>query len=81
MTKLQFIQAEDVQAQLCEHFTVKLPKAHGNRVLIIGAKVGNMIKLLQPYCSHIDAIGEKAHIPIFEALYVKHQSVEFTFNR
>lgn len=40
-----------------------------------------MIRLLEPYCSHIDAIAEEQYIPILEALFVKGQSVEYTFNR
>lgn len=48
---------EDVRAELAQHFTSKLPKSHGNRLLIIGAKVGVMGRLLEPYCSHIDMIA------------------------
>lgn len=72
---------EDVKAELAHHFTHKLPKPTGNRLLIIGAKIGTMIRLMEPYCDHIDAIAEEEYIPILEALYVKNQSVEYTFNR
>jgi hypothetical protein len=48
---------QDIKAELAHHFTHKLPKPKGNRMLIIGARIGAMIKLMAPYCSHIDAIA------------------------
>ena len=72
---------EDVKAELTHHFTHKLPKPSGNRLLIIGPKVGTMIRLMEPYCDHIDAVSEEEYIPILDALFVNNQSVEYTFNR
>jgi hypothetical protein len=40
------------------HLTSKLPKAHGNKLLLIGPKVGIVAKLLEPLCSQIDIIAE-----------------------
>ena len=61
----------DIKASLGNHLISRLPKAHGNRVLIIGGNAGKTAELLIPYCDRIDIVVEKAYLPILEALYKK----------
>lgn len=49
---------EDIKASLSAQITSKLPKAHGNRILIIGGQVGITTELLLPYSSRIDVVTE-----------------------
>lgn len=70
-----------MKAELAHHLTQKLPKPKGNKMLLIGAKIGILGRLMQPYCDHIDMIAESEYVPILEAVFVKGQSVEYTFNR
>ena len=54
----------DIKASLAGHLTSKLPKAQGNRILIIGGRVGTTTELLLPYSSRIDVVVEQSYIPI-----------------
>lgn len=42
---------EDVKAELAHHFTSKLPKPKGNKLLLIGPKIGTTARLMEPHCS------------------------------
>jgi hypothetical protein len=70
----------DVKAQLAQHFTAKLPKPHGNRLLIIGTKVGTPAKMMEPHCSEIHVVAEAQYVGVLEALFASHLSVEYRFN-
>lgn len=71
---------QDIKASLAGHLTSKLPKAHDNRVLIIGGNVGITTLLLLPYCSRIDVVIEHQCIPALKAL-TSGQNVNYTFYR
>lgn len=71
---------EDIKASLAGHLTCRLPKAHNNRVLIIGGKVGITALLLMPYSSRIDMVAEPQYIPVLKALTTQ-SKVDYTFYR
>jgi hypothetical protein len=71
---------EDTKAKLSHYFTAKLLKSHGNRLLIIGSKVGVFARLMEPHCSEIHLVAEDKYIPILNALFANPQVVQYRFN-
>jgi hypothetical protein len=57
-----------------------LPRPHGNKLLIIGSKVGITAKLMEPLCSEIHIVTEEKYIPILEALFTNDQIIQYRFN-